>query len=112
MENKFRDFLKNNTKYLIVLAVGVALIIISSGGGQVEHLSGKIETQLKQTLQMAEGVGDVEIMVTYNEDGSAQGAIIIAEGAKNSGTKKLLLDCATAVLNLPDYKVQILNKKE
>ena len=61
---------------------------------------------------MAEGVGDVNVMLTFDENNKVEGAIIVAEGAEDISVKKNLHDSAVAVLNLPDYKVKILIKKK
>ena len=88
------------------------MFILLSAGGTNDNGSTSLEKKLKNTLEMAEGVGDVDVMLTFDENNKVEGAIIVAEGAENTLVKKTLHDSAVAVLNLPDYKVQKLIKKK
>ena len=111
MNEKINEFLKSKYKYVILLAIGILLLLFSVG--DVDDSGGtSLETKLKNTLEMAEGVGDVDVMLAFDENNRVEGAIIVAEGAENVTVKKTLHDSAVAVLNLPDYKVQILIKKK
>ena len=109
---KITDFLNKNTKYLILLLAGIICVIITTVPSVDKDSSTSLENKLKTTLEMAEGVGDVDVMLTFDENDRVEGAIIVAEGAQNTSVKKNLHDSAVAVLNLPDYKVQILIKKK
>ncbi len=111
MNDKINELLKTRYKYVIFLGLGILLVLFSFGGKD-EKNSTSLEKKLKTTLEMAEGVGDVDVMLTFNEENRVEGAIIVAEGAESVATKKLLHDSAVAVLSLPDYKVQILIKKK
>lgn len=110
METKFSEYVGKNIKYILAAALGVVLLIISSA--DITTVSGRVsEKELESTLEMAEGVGNVEVMIAYNDDGSAKGAIIVAEGADNPEVRKTIRDCALAVLGVPDHKIQVMSKK-
>jgi len=111
MNDKITELLKSKYKYFIFLFVGILCVLLSVGGSD-DKLDTNLEKKLKNTLEMAEGVGDVDVMLTFDEKNQVEGAIIVADGAENSAVKKTLHDSAVAVLNLPDYKVQILIKKK
>ena len=111
MNEKIREFLKSKYKYVIFLIIGILCMLFSFGF--TEDKSGtSIEKKLKNTLEMTEGVGDVDVMLTFDENNQVEGAIIVADGARDINIKKTLHDSAVAVLGLPDYKVQILIKKK
>lgn len=110
MNEKYTDIIRKNYKYAIILVCGIFLILFSSF--DFNKTSNNVEKNLKKTLEMAEGVGDVDVMVTYGDKNIVQGVIIVAEGAENAEVKKLLHDSATATLDLPDYKVLVLTKKK
>lgn len=111
MNEKINELLKSKYKYVIFLLIGILFVIFSMG--ITEEKSGtSLEKKLKNTLEMTEGVGDVDVMLTFDEENNVEGAIIVAEGARDVNVKKTLHDSAVAVLNLPDYKVQILIKKK
>lgn len=111
MNEKILELLKSKYKYVLLLMVGVFCVLLSAGGTK-DTTSTSLEKKLKNTLELAEGVGDVDVMLTFDDENQVEGAIIVAEGAENATVKKTIHDSAVAVLDLPDYKVQILIKKK
>ena len=109
---KVTDFFNKNIKIVVLLIVGIMCVILANVPFGNTDSRTSLEKKLKTTLEMAEGVGDVDVMLTFDENNRVEGAIIVAEGAQNTSVKKNLHDSAVAVLNLPDYKVQILIKKK
>ncbi len=109
---KITNFINSKNKYYIFLAVGIICVILCAlpQGKGVSTVS--LEKKLKTTLEMAEGVGDVNVMLTFDENNRVEGAIIVAEGAKTPIIKKSLHNSAVAVLNVPNNKVQVLVKKK
>ena len=112
MNDKIKIFLKTNTKYIFILFAGILVLFFSSWEGNKTVKTGNVEKELCKILEMAEGVGDVDVMVNRSSDNVIEGAIIVAEGAENPEIRKALHDSAVAVLDLPDYKIQILIKQK
>lgn len=104
-------FVKKNFKLVILVIIGIGLMFMPS---LENNDTGKenVEKCLKKTLEMAEGVGEIDVMVTFSKENKAEGAIIVAEGASDAKVKKMLHDSAVSVLNIPEYKVQVLTKKK
>lgn len=111
MKDKIEEFIKSKNRYLLLLILGILCVVLSFGGNDSTS-DNDIEKKLKNTLEMAEGVGDVDVMLTFGEKNTVEGAIIVADGAENTSVKKVIHDSAVAVLGLPDYKVQVLIKKK
>ena len=111
MNDYVSGFVKKNLKLVILVVIGVVLMFVPSLTGN-DTGDKNIEKCLKTTLEMAEGVGEVDVMVTFGNDNKAEGAIIVAEGASDARVKKMLHDSAVSVLNIPEYKVQVLTKKK
>lgn len=111
MKEKVIEFIKNNIVVLILLCAGVFMLAFPSGQKTVPTMT-DVEKTLKLTLEKAEGVGEVDVMVTRGEDGQTIGAIIVAEGVYKPEIKKLVHDSAVSVLNVPAYKVQVLTKRK
>ena len=110
MNENIKNLIKSNAKYVILILVGVFILILPSVG---EHNSiNTVETELKSILEMVEGVGDIDVMVTFEGDNAVKGAIIVAEGAEDTIIRKMLQDSAVSVLNLPEHKVKVLTKKK
>lgn len=111
MDKKIKELLKSKYKYVLFLIIGIMFMLFSTGISS-DKSSTSLEDKLKNTFEMTEGVGDVDVMLSFNEEKQVEGAIIVAEGARDINIKKTLHDSAVAVLGLPDYKVQILIKKK
>lgn len=109
MSENILNLLKNNAKYVILILVGIVVLVLPSVGEAGKNKD--IEAELKNILEMVEGVGDLDVMVSFDENNVVKGAIIVAEGAENSIIKKMLQDSAVSVLNLPEHKVRVLTKK-
>lgn len=112
MNEKINILIKSKYKYVAILMAGVLCVVFSMGTSESNLKHDNLEEKLKNTLELAEGVGDVDVMLSLNSENQVEGAIIVAEGAGNMSVKKILHDSAVAVLGLPDYKVQVLIKKK
>lgn len=110
MNENILNFFKSNFKYLILILIGVIVLVLPSASEL--NKKGNIESELKSILKMVDGVGDLEVMLSFDGENVVKGAIIVAEGAEDSTIKKMLQDSAVSVLNLPEYKVKVLIKKK
>lgn len=68
------------------------------------------ETQLCNILTDINGVGDVDVMLQYNEDSKISGVIVTAEGAENPIIKNNLVNAVRAVFNIPVSSVMVFEK--
>lgn len=110
MNEKILKLLKTNAKYLVLIMVGIIILLVPTSGETGRKKD--VESELKTILNMVEGVGDIDVMISFDAEGRASGAIIVADGAESPAIKKMLQDAGVSVLNLPEYKVQILTKKK
>lgn len=111
MDDILKFFKNNNKKYIVLVLLGIVILVFSSLNFDVDK-SDYTEKKLKQMLEETEGVGKVDVMITYDENKIPKGIIVAADGAENADIKKIIHDSAAAVLNVPDYKIQILTKKK
>lgn len=68
------------------------------------------ETELCNILTDINGVGDVDVMIQYNEDAEISGVIVTAEGAEDPITKNNLVNAVRAVFNIPVSSVVVFEK--
>lgn len=68
------------------------------------------ETQLCNILTDINGVGDVDVMLQYDEDSKISGVIVTAEGAENPIIKNNLVNAVRAVFNIPVSSVMVFEK--
>ncbi|MBQ4542570.1 MAG: hypothetical protein IJA19_00225 [Clostridia bacterium] len=101
------DFFKANKIYISLLALGIILFFIPS-----LNFGDSTEERFIEVIKNVQGVGNVEIVVNYGEDGKVEGAVIVAEGAGNSTVKKQITDAAATAFGVSSYKIQVLSYKQ
>ena len=109
-------------KILIILLIGIIMLVISiptsKKSSSVNLYDGfdytaddeesGLETKLKRCLSKVEGVGDVDVIVTYESDGkTAEGVIIVAKGGDNGTVVTQITDAVEALLGLPAHKIKV-----
>ena len=111
-------------KILILLLVGIILLVISiptskksssslSSSGYNSILTDSeqsdLEGKLKRCLAKVEGVGDVDVIVTYDSGGKIpEGVIIVAKGGDNGTVATEITNAIEALLGLPAHKIKVL----
>lgn len=68
------------------------------------------ETQLCSILTDIKGVGEVDVMLQYDEDVNISGVIVTAEGAEDPVVKNNLVNAVRAVFNIPVSSVMVFEK--
>ncbi|MBO7209186.1 MAG: hypothetical protein J6V58_05550 [Clostridia bacterium] len=101
------DFIKTNKLYISLLIAGIILFFIPS-----LNFNDSMEEQFIQVIKNVQGVGNVEIMINYGENGKVEGAVIVAEGAGNNIIKKQITDAASTAFGVSSYKIQVLSYKQ
>ena len=115
--NILGDFLNKTgkDKILILLLVGIILLVISiptskksssslSSSGYDSILTDSeqsdLEGKLKRCLAKVEGVGDVDVIVTYDSGGKTpEGVIIVAKGGDNGTVATEITNAIEALLS-------------
>lgn len=77
---------------------------------QVIDESVDTKTALCSILTDINGVGDVDVMLQYDEDEQISGVIVTAEGAENPVIKNDLVNAVRAVFNIPVSSVMVFEK--
>lgn len=101
--------------------------LLESGAQEdLTEYSGALEKKLAQILSQIVGVGDVNVMITFesgpivetatglgqeeNAYPKVQGVLVVAEGAGDLGVKAKVLDAVRIALNLPADQVQVFER--
>lgn len=112
--------MKDKAIKIIALFIIIAVIFLSfdvftqskDGRKQIIDKDGGTETELCNILADIDGVGDVDVMLQYDEDDKITGAIVTAEGAGNPVVKNNLINAVMAVFNISAANVEVFEKKE
>ena len=114
------QYLPKKKQWVLILLIGVLLIVIAmptkSGSVQDANMSYgsskrnaiEMESRLESLLSNMQGVGQVQVMMTYNEDDRAEGIVILAEGAKNAVTIRKITEVVQALFDVDLHKIKVI----
>lgn len=121
MLKEWKNDPRNKDKSLKAIALIIILAVIflsfdvftqsKDGRRQIVDEDGGTETELCMILSDIDGVGDVDVMLQYDEDEKITGAIVTAEGAGNPIVKNNLINAVMAVFNISSSSVEVFEKK-
>lgn len=119
MKNVSLNLLKENKIILIILICILMVAVmfptdnnITKNTSESAASADTTESKLERILGNMEGVGEVNVMITYKGTDSrnssdAEGAVVIAEGGGDPEVIAKISSALEAVLNLPAHKIQI-----
>lgn len=122
----------NNRTMLVIFIIGTVIILLSlifdSSGKEantaMRNSEGE-EARLSEILSKVDGVGEVEVMITYEESaennlGSGygksekvvkpKGVIIVVDGAENTAVRAKLKEAAAAVIGVGANRVCVFQR--
>ena len=124
MENKWFKFLPKKNQWFIVLLIGVLLVIIAiptKSDSQfdtgdmykgTEIQTTNVEKKLEDILRKMEGVGEVSVMITFHEDETVEGIVVVAEGAGNAVVVREITGVVQALFDVDSHKIKVIEKKQ
>ena len=68
------------------------------------------EARLEALLESVTGVGDCSVMITYGEDGRAEGVVVTAEVAGDTNVKRKIIDIICTLMDVDGGKIKIYKK--
>lgn len=118
MPEKFRLTIENKEAIMkiagVLIILSVALLsfdVFSSDTDQRKQIideEPEIQTTLCSMLTSIEGVGQVEVMINYNNENQVSGVLVVAEGAENPVIKNNLVSAVKGVFSIPASSVVVL----
>lgn len=75
-----------------------------------EVSSTPIEEKLEAMIGKIEGVGDISVLLTYDEE-ELEGAVIVADGADNPKTKIAIINSIETATGLGKHKIKVYEMK-
>ena len=128
------SFLKEKkNKYIVIILMVLLLLVLlmptsskeaeGAGGTLVSEGVSERETeaQLKRVLSAMEGVGEVEVMITFETEGNSlfgsssgmgkvSGVVIVADGAGNAVVETRILNAVKALFSIEAHKISIVKR--
>lgn len=112
---KFKDKALKAVIVVIVLAVILLTFDVftqsKDGRRQIIDDDGGVEDQLCTILSDIDGVGNVDVMLRYDDEEKVSGAIVTAEGAGSPVVKNDLINAVMAVFNISSDSVEVFEKR-
>lgn len=86
---------------LVVLVIGVALMLLPTGGAKTQE-STERDGQMARILSQTEGVGDVQVLISEN------GVVVVCTGAENARVKLEIIRAVSSYTGFTSDKITIL----
>ena len=114
------QYLPKKKQWVLILLIGVLLIVIAmptklgttqkenNDYGMAQRETTEMELRLESLLSNMQDVGQVQVMMTYNEDDRAEGIVILAEGAKNAVTIRKITEVVQALFDVDLHKIKVI----
>ena len=90
---------------LLALLALAACVLLS---GRFSSGEAPLERRMAETLSPVEGAGRVSVVLRCGEDGAAQGAVIVAEGADDLRVMLSLQRAAQSLLGVETVRIEVL----
>ncbi|MCQ4635888.1 hypothetical protein NE619_04035 [Anaerovorax odorimutans] len=111
---KMKDLAIKIIAVLIILSIALLSFDVftqnKDGRKQIIDDDGGTEAQLCSILTDIKGVGDVDVMLQYNEKDQISGVIVTAQGADDPIVRNNLVNAVRAVFNIPVSSVMVFEK--
>ena len=126
------SFLKEKgSKYIVFVLVGLLILVMciptsndssTSLQEEAEVNAGELESRLEQVLSAMEGVGEVRVMITTEDDAESVfgnstqgkkvcGVVVVAEGAGNATINARISEAVKALFSIDVHKISIVKMR-
>ena len=122
MFKKYIDQLKvkdNGVKIISILIIAAVVLLAfdvftdnKDGRRQIVDDDGGVEAKLCLILSDIEGVGEVDVMLQYDDDEKVTGAIVTAQGADDPVVKNKVISAVMALFNISATSVEVFEKNK
>lgn len=122
MFKKYIDSLKikDNVVKIISILIIAAVVLLTfdvftdnrDGRRQIVDDDGGVEAELCLILSDIEGVGEVDVMLQYDDNDKVTGAIVTAQGADDPVVKNKVISAVMALFNISATSVEVFEKNK
>ena len=101
----------NKKQLLFILLIGILLMVIAlpTDVPEKEHENNTdMETRLEKVLREVKGAGEVKVMITYREDDSIEGMVIVSDGGDNAVVVQNMTEIVQALFDVKTHKIKVI----
>lgn len=105
----------NKNHLLVFLLIGILLMVIAipTGENQIrDEENTELEKRLEAILEGMEGVGNVNVMITLQEDDAVEGVAIVAEGGDDAVTVRNITEVVQALFHVDSHKIKVIESNQ
>ena len=121
MENKFLKWIPKKNMWLILLLVGILLVVVAMPTTNSKETSRSIytptdqnttemEKRLENMLSYMQGVGEVHVMITYQDREQVEGIVIVAKGGGDAVVIRNITEVVQALFDVDSHKIKVIEK--
>lgn len=118
----WKKLLENKkNQWLILLLVGILLVIIaiptdSDAGTDLGYDTSdwnatETEERLENILGQMQGIGEVHVMITHQDETQVEGVVVVAEGGGNAVIVQQITDVVRALFDVDSHKIKVIESK-
>lgn len=116
---KIKNKIKNVKHFEIIVAFVIALVgiliyfiasdINTSGTNTKYEYSGgnELSMQVAKVLSNIDGVGNCDVLITYDDDNEICGVVVVADGGDNINVKVRIVDAVCTLVEVDGNKIKI-----
>lgn len=124
LENKWSRLLPKKNQWVVVLLIGILLLVIAIPTNKKndtawglesvseEESATDLEKRLEQLLGNMQNVGEVHVMMTFQEEHIVEGIVVIAEGGKDPVVVREITGVLQALFEVDSHKIKVIEKKK
>ena len=121
-QNIWKKLLENKkNQWVILLLVGILLVVIAiptSSGSKVDSDTGitewnatETEERLENLLGQIQGVGEVHVMMTYQDEAQVEGVVVVTECGGNAVMVRKITEVVQALFDVDAHKIKVIESK-
>lgn len=105
--------MKFNKKHLLIMLLcGILLLVIAiptkETSIQEKEQGTEIENRLSNILKEINGVGRVQVMITYKDMDEVEGIVVVADGGDNAVVSRNITEVVQALFNVDSHKIKVI----
>lgn len=124
-QNIWKKLLENKkNQWLILLLVGILLVVIAlptSSSTEADTSLGdtdetdvnatEMEKRLENILGQMQGVGEVHVMITYQDETQIEGVVVVAQNGGNAVIVQKITEVIRALFDVDAHKIKVIASK-
>lgn len=125
LQNIWKKLLGNRkNQWVILFLIGLLLVVVAiptktgketdagfTAAEEGDVASSEMEKRLGNILSQMQGIGNVSVMMTYQDKSKVSGVVIVAEHGENPVVVKQITEVVRALFDVDAHKIKVIESK-